>query len=391
MMTKVSGKTLAKSLVAIALALACSPSIPAVGPSTATLPPSPSASTAVIEPTPSLAPSPLPSAQAVAEATDPPVPTSRPTSAPTPTVWPPVLALWSLTDIRSLDSFVLELNERNTNNGQLTERTITIGYIREPYGAFHWIEHRGGMERVYAVNDRTYELTATGDWYISTGPTDNLFNETVPAWGAGRLVEAEFADEEEYAGAAAYHFVLDGTTSTDSNPDTQLEGELYVAREGNYMLYSHWLETGTGGATENSYELTYALSSIGQLAEITLPADMEEMASAADLPFDGGLPLPPGSAFLGMIRYAAGIGVDTYQLSTPKTSIEEFLNSYRNLPETEGWRVTHVGHVSLHQDDCEFTEECVILDNGSAQVILFYNGVRIRAEYDWRRLYSPVE
>ena len=72
------------------------------------------------------------------------------------------------------------------------------------------------------------------------------------------------------------------------------------------------------------------------------------------------------------------------QFTAPKISVDEFLDFYRNLPPTDGWEVTHVGHVNLHQDDCEFTRECVIIRKGSAQVVLYYSGGgSIRAEFDW--------
>src|SRR5688572_16080269 len=67
------------------------------------------------------------------EATAEPTATSKPTLAPTATVWPPVFDFFSLKDIRNLDSFVVTVNENNTVNGQLTELTNTIGYIKEPY------------------------------------------------------------------------------------------------------------------------------------------------------------------------------------------------------------------------------------------------------------------
>lgn len=344
--------------------------------------------TAGVEPTTVLVEStPLPSVQAAPEATKTPIPTRE----PTPTVWPPVFDLWSLEDLRSLDSFVVTVNEKNTVNGQLTERTFTIGYVQEPYGAYRVLEYEGGVNRTYVLNDRTYELTGTGDWYISVGKSDDLFSEADPAMYAGKLVEARFAGEEAYEGIAAYYFVLDAANSTESNADTQLEGELYLAREGNYVLFSHWLETSKQGDFAQSFEVTEALSSIDQLTEIKLPADMEEMVSAADLPFELALPLTPDSAFSGMIRYENGIGVDLYTFSTPKTSIEEFLSFYRDLPAMDGWTVSHVGHVSLHEDDCEFIRECVIINKGSTQVILYYNGGSIRAEFDWPHLYSPLD
>lgn len=340
-----------------------------------------------IEPTTAVEPTLVPSVEAVPEATKTPIPTREPTS----TAWPPVFDLFSLEDLRSLDSFVVTVNEKNTVNGGLTERTFTIGYVKEPYSAYRVLEYEGGVNRTYVLNDRTYELTGTGDWYISVGKSDDLFSEANPAMYAGKLVEATFAGEEAYEGIAAYHFVLDAANSTESNADYQLEGELYLAREGNYLLFSHQMETSKQGDFVQNFEVTEVLSSINLLAEIKLPADMEEMVSTSDLPFELALPLPPDSAFSGMIRYRNGIGVDLYSLSTPKTSIEEFLNFYRVLPSTDGWTVSHVGHITLHQDDCEFIRECVIINNGSTQVILYYNGGSIRAEFDWPHLYSPLD
>jgi len=343
--------------------------------------------TAFIEPTTVIEPTSVPSTQTVFVATKTPIPTKEPTA----TVWPPVFDLYSLEDLRSLDSFVITVNEKNTVNGQLTERTFTIGYIQEPFSAYRILEYEGGVNKIYVLNDRTYELTGTGDWYISTGTQRGLFSETNPAYYAGKLVEAKFAGEEAYEGITAYRFVLDAANSTESNADYQVEGEVYLAREGNYILFSHQRETSKQGDFSQTYEVTETVSSIGQLTEIKLPTDMEEMVSTADLPFELALPLPPGSAFSGMIRYKNGIDVDLYTLSTPKTSIEEFLSFYRALPPTDGWTVSHVGHVTLHQEDCEFTRECVIIYKGNTQVILYYNGGSIRAEFDWPHLYSPLD
>jgi hypothetical protein len=325
------------------------------------------------------------------EATAMPTATSLPTVGPTATVWPPAFDFFSLTDIRNLDSFVVTINEKNTVNGQLTELTNTIGYIKEPYSAYQRNEYIGGVDQTYVITDRTYTLTGSGDWYISAGSNDNLFSKAdIPAGNTGKLLEAQFAGQEDFQEIPAYRFVLDPTTSTNANTSLQLEGDFYLAQDGNYVLYSHWKETSSQDNFAQVYEVTESLSSINQLTEIELPADMLEMAAAAELPLALGLPLPISSTFNGMIRYQHGIGVDLYQFSTPKISIDEFLDFYRGLPATDGWMVTHVGHVNLHQEDCEFTRECVIISKAGTQVILYYNGATIRAEFDWPHLYSPL-
>ena len=339
------------------------------------------------EPTASTEPTLVASVEAAVE----PTATAKPTFEPTATVWPPVFDLYSLQDIRDLDSFVVTINEKNTINGQLTELTNTIGYIKEPYSAYQLNEYASGADRTYVVDGRTYSLTGSGDWYISAGSNDDLFSKAhFPSMNTEKLVDAQFAGQEEYEGISAYHFVLDPANSTGSNADYQLEGDFYLAQDGNYVLYSRWKETSKQGDFVQSFEVTETLSSVNQLTEIKLPADMGEMVTAAELPLALGLPLPMGSTFNGMIRYKHGIGVDLYYFSTPKISIDEFLDFYRDLPTNDGWMVTHVGHVKLHQDDCEFTRECVIINKGDTQVVLYYNGAVIRAEFDWPHLYSPL-
>lgn len=341
------------------------------------------------EPAASIEPTLIGSMDAVTKPTAPP----QPTLAPTATVWPPAFDFWSLQDIRNLDSFVVTINEKNTVNGQLTELTNTIGYIKEPYSAYHHNEHASGVDRTYVVNGWTYSITSSGDWYISARPDDGLFSKAdIPGGNTGKLLEAQFVAPVDFQGIPAYHFVLELVNSTVGNTTYQLEGDFYLAQEGNYVLYSHWKETSSQTNFTQVYEVTTHLSSINQLMEIQLPADMQEMVAAVELPAEMGLPLPGDSAINRMIRYKHGIGVDIYFFTTRNVSVDEFLDFYRALPPTtNGWQVTHIGHVSLHQDDCEFTHECVMISNGSTQVILFNNGTSTRAEFDWLHIYEPVE
>ena len=320
-----------------------------------------------------------------------PAPTSRPTAGPTATVWPPVFASVSLGDIRGLDSFIITVNEKNTINGQLTELTNTIGYVKEPYSAYNENKYYSGLDRTYVIDGWTYSLTGTGDWYISASSNDDLFAKAdIPAGNTEKLEDAQFAGEEDFQGIPAYHFVLEPVKTTTGDTSDQLEGDFFLAKDGSYVLSSHWKETTSQGNFTQVVEVTESLSSVNQLTEIKIPADMTEMVTAAKLPAELGLPLPEGSAPYQMIRYQHGIGVDLYFFTAPAISIDEFLDFYRNLPPTAGWEVTHVGHVSLHQDDCEFTRECVLIRKGSTQVVLYYNGGSIRAEFDWPHLYSPL-
>jgi hypothetical protein len=235
------------------------------------------------------------------------------------------------------------------------------------------------------IDGRTYNITGSGDWYLSGRASQDLFSVADAANLAGKLENAQFAGQEQINGLFANHFVLTPVNSADST----LEGDVYVAQDGNYIISSHWMESASGQNFAQRYEVTGELSSINQLTGIALPSDMQEMKTALDLPQEQGLPLPADSAQSTMTRYRHGIGVDIYTFSTPRITIEEFLSYYRSLPPTDGWSVSHVGHVSLHESDCEFSRECVIINKGSLQVILYYNGSAIRAEFDWPHLYAP--
>ncbi len=185
-------------------------------------------------PAPIQAPTPGPTASAEPtlvpplEATAAPVPTAtlQPTAGPTATTWPPAFDPWSLQDIRELDSFVVTINEKNTVNGELTELTNTIGYIKEPYRAYNENKYYSGLDRTYVVDGWTYSLTGSGDWYISAGSNDDLFSKAdIPAGNTEKLADARFAGQEDFQGIPAYHFVLDPVSSTDANTSVQLEGE----------------------------------------------------------------------------------------------------------------------------------------------------------------------
>src|SRR5215212_11632224 len=140
-----------RALLCALLLQACSPALPQ------TSKPEPAPSTPV-------GPTLVPSVEPTVVPTSTPAPTLQPTVGPTATVWPPTYVSWSLGDIRQLDSFVVTINEKNTTNGQLTELTNTIAYIKEPYRAYNENKYYSGLDRTYTIDDRTYSLTGSGDW-----------------------------------------------------------------------------------------------------------------------------------------------------------------------------------------------------------------------------------
>ena len=308
--------------------------------------------------------------------------TTKPTQGPTATVWPPVYDPNKLGDIRQLDSFIVTVNIKNTVNGDLTETTNTMGYIREPFSAYSLLDLGSDDTKTYVVGGRTYEENNSGDWYLSTDANNSLlFAADIPAGNTGGLLDAQFAGQEEFQGIPANHFILEKTDDppNESNVKSDVEGNFYLAQDGNYVLYSHSKRTTTQGDFTQVYEVTQAMSSINQLTEITLPPDFLPMDVALDLPENLGLPLPPGTTLAGMIRYNDGRGYDIYKY-TSAGSYAEFLEFYSNLAPTNGWTVSSIGIKMPTHYICD-SEDCVILNNGNAKFILYPYEGRIGVDY----------
>ena len=325
---------------------------------------------------------------------------STTSAAPTTTVapGPPVYDPQRLGDNLDLASFVLTVTVDNTNNGQLAQNITTLGYTKEPLGMYRLATFSGTTDRTrrYLVNGRTYDENNFGDWYLyeagsraAPEPTDNVELRSSILSG---VLTAQLVGQEEFAGLPANHFVFNETNTTNfsyytpENPSPAVEGDFYLAQDGNYVLYAHSKESSPG----RTYEVTEAMSFVGQVGAITLPDDMAPMSQALDVGVGLASLLPPGSALSGLLRYTNGIGVDYYTYTTPMKG-EDVLNFYRTMPPTNGWTVTHIGHITPHLEaiNCETRFECVILQNGGEQVVVSVAG-SITVEYDHRHVFSPL-
>ncbi|MEY2583132.1 MAG: hypothetical protein QOE09_2981 [Ilumatobacteraceae bacterium] len=341
--------------------------------------------------------SPPPTSQPT-ETSPPPPPTAGPTSPSGPPVFDPQ----AIGSYLMLPSFILTVTVDNTNNGQLNETVTTTGFIKDPISVsevatFSYDGTTDGT-RSYLVGGRSYKENNFGDWYLyeAGSPEAPSFTERLDSRSGALagVLSAQLAGQEDYEGIPANHFVFHETdlysyaSYTPENPGPAVEGDFYLAQEGAYVLYAHSKETSPG----RTYEVTEALSSVGQMAEITLPADMAPMAQALDIGVDLGSLLPPGAALSSMIRYQHGIGVDYYKYKSPVPSNDEFLNFYRTLAPTNGWTVSHIGHIKLHLEpiNCETSIECVILNNGGEQVVVSFGGGGITVEYDRKHVFSPL-
>ncbi|MGB8860849.1 MAG: hypothetical protein WCC60_16435 [Ilumatobacteraceae bacterium] len=352
--------------------------------------------------TPSVQASPTEAGSAAVTASPPTVPatTAPTTAAPTSSVpaGPPTFDPDGLGDNRDLPSFVATVTVANTNSGQLSENSTTTGYIKDPFSAYELstFSYDGVTDgaRTYFVDGRSYEENISGDWYINeTEGAPNYLQGGQATSALAGVASAQFIGVEQVDGVPANHFVFDETSMASysayspSNPSPDVEGDFYLAVDGNYLLAAHYKET----SPQRTYEVTETVSAIGQVTEISLPADLLPMKEAFDLGVELGSLVPPGGSLSEMIRYRSGIGVDYYTYSTATRNNAEFIDFYRNLPPTNGWTVTHIGHIRPHleQIDCEVTFDCVIIKNGDSQIVLSFGG-SVTLENDREHVFSPL-
>ncbi|MEP7202874.1 MAG: hypothetical protein ABI894_09705 [Ilumatobacteraceae bacterium] len=344
-----------------------------------------------------------PSIETSQPSTTQPIETSPPTTAvPTLPPGPPVFDPQTIGSNMTLPNFIVTVTVANTNSGQLTETVTTSGYINDPLSVYKLATFASdgttpGGTRNYLINGRSYEENNFGDWYLyesasSDAPdyTDRL--DLISGTVAG-VSTADFDGQADVEGIPANHFVFDETdlasygSFTAENPAPAVEGDFYLAQDGNYVLSSHSKES----SPNRVYEVTEALSFVGQLTEITLPPELVPMTEALDLGVEFGGLLPSGSSLSKLIRYTHGIGVDYYTYTASVRDNDEFLNFYRSLAPTNGWTVAHIGHISTHLEpiNCETDIDCVILTNGGEQIVVSYRG-RITLEYDHEHVFGPA-
>lgn len=329
------------------------------------------------------------------------IPATSTASTPTEQPGPPTYEPQRLGDNLDLASFVLTVTVDNTNNGQLATSIITVGYTKEPIGMYRLatFSYDGGdaSTRSYLVDGRTYDENQFGDWRLyeagSRAAPDPSDTVELRSGILGGVLTAQLVGQEDFAGLPTNHFAFNETNTrnfssyTPENPSPTVEGDFYLAQDGNYVLYAHSKESSPGRV----YEVTESMSFIGLVGEIMRPDDMAPMSQALDVGAGLTSVLPPGSALVSMLRYSSGIGVDYYTYTTSAKNNDDVLNFYRAMPPTNGWTVAHIGHIALHREptNCETRNECVILHNGGEQVVVSSAGT-IMLEYDRQHVFSPL-
>lgn len=316
-----------------------------------------------------------------------PTRTVKPTEAPTATVYPPVFDPATIGDNRTpIDSFILTRNQKTTYSGTADEIHTTVTFIKEPFaasvvnnGTYSWAD--------YWIDGISYNRSTSGDLYLYIGTNLAAYDQShfereadMRAYQNRPLSElltgAVFVDERDFEGVPAYYFTLDETNVVGEVAGiyelSAAQGEIYLAQDGNFLLYFHLKLTGSLypsdsdlGFTPAEVEIAEELSSINQAPEVILPDDF----AALDLEL-GGAPLPPDTTFQGIIAYDDGRNYDIHIYSLPMT-FDKFLDYYRDLEPTNGWSVESIGVKDPRHHICD-SEDCVVLKKGGQKIILYH-------------------
>ncbi len=321
------------------------------------------------------------------------------TTLPDPTVFNPN----SLGNILELSSFVVTRVESHSNNGAVDGRTTTIGYVKEPLNASVEVQYQDGQSsKDYLVDSGTYQKDNQNYWYLfasTSRAAPDILNDVQYSQALTYLgvTTAVFVGEADYAGVAAYHFTFDESnlqnysSYTPEHPGPEAEGDFFVAQHGNYVLYAHSRQESKGAGYDLIDEFTDTLSSIDGVPAITLPDDMVPLKDALDLGTALGIPMPTDGVVDSMINYnSGGIGVYYYQFTSSWKNEAEFLDFYANLQPTNGWTVTFVGQVENLDAFCG-DGNCVIIENGDKQVILYFDGSNLHADFDREHRFGPCK
>jgi hypothetical protein len=304
--------------------------------------------------------------------------TSQPSGAPTelpaapatetvsPTVFDPArvgsLDMLSGYVVTSKQTFQEGLESDATKGHRLVEESLTL--LNAPRQArllvnyvFTNIPGRDDQEQTttrYWTGDRVY-MQSPGYWTIQL-PSENDQAYLDPFAAALKAIRsAEYAGPEDYQGTPANHFIFDLSDWVGNHERypvnlTAVEGNLYLAQDGNYPLHLDlrltgdifWIpatDSGEDQVVPGILEEVYDLSAINAVTSIDLPADIP-----TEVALDTGLPLPPGTKLTYLLVFPALSYDYTYETSLTD---DDILAYYANLKSTgevvNGWTVTNTG------------------------------------------------
>jgi hypothetical protein len=235
-----------------------------------------------------------------------------------------------------------------------------LEYTREPLAQHIVISGEGfdqtgdvGTMEMYQVEDTAY--INLGDQWMSMPATESVLGE------AGMIDPEDMLDNtcgwrdagtSEYSGIGARYWTLSeddlkacmqGEEFTDMGEITDASGELYVAEEGNYIVYMELtlegsnLIMGTGSGEEavdqGRIDFTYEMTDVNVPITIELPA---EASGSGQLPED--IPVPDGAEEVSFM-----FGMITFNSASTPAEVADFYQAQMPL---NGWSESSVSEVS---------------------------------------------
>jgi hypothetical protein len=313
-------------------------------------------------------------AQAASTATTAPPPTTAPTdtAAPEPTdtseaETPTKGAELNLDDVAmpdDLSSYRSTMRLSTSGTGAEGETggvlEFSIEYTREPLAQHIVISGEGfdqtgeaGTMEMYQVEDTAY--INLGDQWMSMPATESILAE------AGTIDPEDMLDDtcgwrdagrSEYNGVSAHYWTLSADdlkacmaaeAFTDMGEITDASGELYVAEDGNYIIYMELtlegsnLVMGMGSEEEEvdqgRIDFTYEMTDVNEPITIELP---EEASSSGQLPED--IPVPEDAEEVSFM-----FGMITFNSASSPAELADY---YQTQMPLNGWSESSVSEVS---------------------------------------------
>lgn len=297
-----------------------------------------------------------------------PTATAEPEPTDTPESEPPTeggeLDLDNVGMPDDLSSYRSQMRLSSTGTGAEGEAggvvEFLIEYTREPLAQHVVISGEGfdqagdvGTMEMYQIGDTAY--LNLGDQWMSMPATESVLGE------AGMIDPEDMLDDtcgwqdagrSEYNGISARYWTLSeddlkacmvGEAFTDMGEITSASGELYVAEEGNYIVYMELTLEGSNlvmgmGSGEEAVEqgridFTYEMTDVNEPITIELP---EEASSSSQLPED--IPVPEGAEEVSFM-----FGMITFNSASNPAEVADY---YQTQMPLNGWAEASVSEVS---------------------------------------------
>ena len=235
-----------------------------------------------------------------------------------------------------------------------------VEYTREPLAQHVVISGEGfdqtgevGSMEMYQVEDTAY--INLGDQWMSMPATENILGE------AGTIDPEDMLDDtcgwrdagrSEYNGISAHYWTLSADdlrdcmaaeAFTDMGEITDASGELYVAEDGNYIVYMELTLEGSNlvmgmGSEEEAVDqgridFTYEMTDVNAPITIELP---EEASSSGQLPDD--IPVPEDAEEVSFM-----FGMITFNAASSPAEVAEYYQAQMPL---NGWSESSVSEMS---------------------------------------------